>query len=169
MIVENKLPLLAPFAKERGITRVSGITKSGFEPKELGEYAINPALDCECKCLYCSSHCVLHPLQAYRDEVRDWWAADTFVYYENILDVVGRDAARLGTRTAEVVISTVVDPYQSRLVRKGIPRAILAQLALINERQLSIPAATAISFLVLGLTMLALWAIPMRQIDTGRD
>lgn len=47
--------------------------------------------------------------------------------------------------------------------------AILAQLALINERRLSIPAATAISFLVLGLTMLALWAIPMRQLDTGRD
>ena len=47
--------------------------------------------------------------------------------------------------------------------------AILAQFALINVRQLSVPVATAISFLVLGLTMLALWAIPMRRLDTASD
>ena len=47
--------------------------------------------------------------------------------------------------------------------------AILAQFALINVRQLSVPVATAISFLVLGLTMLVLWVIPMRHLDTASD
>ena len=119
----------APFTQEMAITRKSGIAKSGFVHKELGEYAINPSLNCECKCLYCSSHCVLGRLPTYREYIGDWWHAATFVGYENIIELVDRDAKRLNGRDEEVVFSSVVDPYQSGLVKKGIPREILKRLA----------------------------------------
>jgi DNA repair photolyase len=123
------LPEVPPLRHETGIERVSGIAKSGFDAKELGQYAVNPSLNCEAKCLYCSSHAVLGPLASYRSHVGDWWHCETFTYYTNVVEAVGRDAKRLGGRNIEVVMSTVVDPYQHRLVQKHFPRGILEQLA----------------------------------------
>jgi DNA repair photolyase len=121
-----RLPL---FKAESGITRKSGVARSGFDPKELASYAINPSLNCSCKCLYCSSHGVLGRLSTYRENVGNWWSCDTFVPYSNIVGAVAQDLRRLANADAEVVMSSVVDPYQPGLVRKGTPRAILEQLA----------------------------------------
>jgi len=126
--------LALPFTNEKGLARVSGIAKSRFGRKELGDHAVNPSLNCEAKCLYCSSHCVLGRLHIYQEHVGDWWQCKTFLYYTNVVEAVGRDAAKLDGKDLEVVVSSVVDPYQSRLVRQGVPRAILERLAPTNLR-----------------------------------
>jgi O-antigen/teichoic acid export membrane protein len=45
--------------------------------------------------------------------------------------------------------------------------AILAQIAFLNLHWFSVPTGTAASFFVLGASMLALWAIPLRCFKTG--
>jgi DNA repair photolyase len=127
-----RLPMInvtAPFNAEVEIDKQRGIYPSGFFDKELGRYAINAALNCEVKCLFCSSDAVLGRLESYREEVGNWWSCDTAVHYGNIVEKVQRDAKRMHDKSDEVVFSSVVDPYQARLVAKGIPRAILDALA----------------------------------------
>lgn len=128
-ILMRSLLTITPFVNETPITRASGIAKSGFAEKELGDFAINPALNCGVKCLYCSSDGMLCRLPAYREHVGNWWESASFVPYGNIVEIVDRDAVKLDGRDAEVVLSSVVDPYQARLASKSVPRAILERLA----------------------------------------